>query len=670
MHITAHHGIGRMLTSILLLLAPGVGAADGVDRERKNLAESSLEELMSIEVSSVSRKEQKLSQAAAAIYVITQDDIRRSGATSVPDALRLAPGVDVARIDASKWAITARGFNGRFANKMLVLIDGRSVYTNLYSGVYWDQNDVMIEDIERIEVIRGPGATMWGANAVNGVINIITKTARQTQGTLVSLGTGSDNLASAAVRYGGKIGERIQYRFYSKYELGNDSLTSTGKNAGDRWESTRGGARVDWQPNSRDSLTFHGDAYGGKSGQMYSKDFSLMAGSAPVRDRIDFGGGYGLARWTRRFSHSSDLALQAYYTDENRIEGPGTAHFRTVDFDFQHRLAFGGRHDFTWGLGYRRMGDSIVGRVATFDPPKRTDDLYSSFLQDDISLIEDQLTLSVGSKFQHNAYSGWEYQPSVRLLWALNHRQSLWVAASRAVRTPSRRDTDLRLDLQIPQDGYSVTGELAGSKDFRAEVENAYEAGFRTQVSRRLAFDFAGFYNRYRGLQEWTQSDPLMDFSSGQLRIIVPMSFANSGNANTYGMETAATWTLRQNWKITGAHSWLQYESIRTRNDSFDYGFSRDNAPRHQFHTLSSIDLTPRITFDTTAYYVGELEFLGIPSYLRLDTRLAFKLSKEFELSIGGRNLLDDRHPEFRPEDQVRNTEVRRSAWVRLMWFF
>ena len=641
-------------------------AGDGSGRQ--DLTKSSLEELMNIEVSSVSRKEQRLSQAAAAVFVITQDDIRRAGVTSIPEALRLAPGVDVARIDSSKWAITARGFNGRFANKLLLLIDGRSVYNGLYSGVYWDQNDVFIEDVERIEVVRGPGATMWGANAVNGVINVITKHTRATEGALVSAGAGTEALATSAVRYGGHAGERMHYRLFAKSNWMNDSLTASGRNAGDRWRTTRAGARVDWEATERDEFTFHGDGYQSDASQTFATNFPLIQFGRLVHDRYNDDGGYGLVRWTHHNHDGSGFALQGYAAQEDRNEGGGWGHFRTVDLDFQHRFRFAGRNDLTWGVGYRNLSDSVVGWVAYFDPANRTTGLYSSFFQDDISLIEDKLTLSVGSKFQHNDYTGYEVQPSARLLWSPLARQSFWVAASRAVRTPSRRDTDVHLTFDIPQtDGSTILGEVNGNPNFRSEVEHAYEAGFRTQATPTVSVDIATFGNRYLNLQTWQTLAPQVDFSRGYPQVIVANQFANGTSATTYGAETAITWLARSNWKFNASHSWLK---LVGGEKSLDSGSSLplDNSPQHQAQARSSLDLTSRVSVDTLAFYVGELRTLRIPAYVRLDANLIFKISPQLEFSLGGRNLLDDRHPEFYAEDHVRSTEVRRSAWLRLTW--
>jgi iron complex outermembrane receptor protein len=624
--------IWRLLLVLILTVAPGWASNPG-EREARDLTQISLEELMNIEVTSVSRKEQKLSQTAAAVYVVTQEDIRRSGVTNIPEVLRMVPGLQVARIDSNKWAISSRGFNGRFANKMLVLIDGRSIYTSLYSGVYWDQYDVLLEDVERIEVIRGPGATMWGANAVNGVINIITKSAKDTQGTLITTGTGNEDKASVAVRHGGKHGDKVYYRTYTKYFNRSHLLTESGQAAHDNWDSARSGGRLDWEISDRDFLTIHGDLFKGESRQTIYPNYPVTLWGPPVKDSVGSSGGYALARWERRFSDRSDMALQCYFNDESRNEGFGRGVLRTLDFDFQHRVAASSRHDLMWGLGYRLVASHIGGGKASFVPSSRTDNLYSTFLQDDIFLVGDRLMLTVGSKFQHNAYSGSEIQPGVRLLWTPNSRQGLWGAVSRAVRTPSRFDHDLRLDFQMPPDiAPGVIGRLMGSKDFQSEAVVSYEAGYRHQLTSRFAVDFAGFYSVYDRLLTFEQRSLFFDMTHYTwLRLLQDKEVFNPG--------------------------------APVLNEEGDI-------PRHQLQFRSNLDVTPTVSFDTAVYYVSALPAIDIPSYVRLDTRFGWRFTKQTEMSIGLQNLLDDRHPEFRPEDYSVISEAKRSAYVKLTWRF
>lgn len=434
--------IRSITVSALLLLAPMtiVGQADELQPAQKHpidLTNMSLEDLMNLEVTSVSKKEQKLSQTAAAIYVVTQEDIRRSGATSIPEVLRMVPGLQVARLSGSKWAITSRGFNGRFANKMLVLVDGRSVYTPTFSGVFWDVQDLLLEDVERIEVIRGPGGTLWGANAVNGVINIITKPAKETQGGFLTAGSGSEERGFGGFRYGGKLGRDIAYRLYSKYFNRSNLADMSGRNSPGGWDILRGGFRMDWKGTERDSLTLQGDIY---NGHIRERNSSIVSLVPPFRRTLDsqtgVSGGNVMALWNRTFAGGSAMRLQMYY-DRTRHEDSSaviTSRGEIVDssdLDFQHRFALGKRQDIVWGIGYRFTSDSVQNTFSVaFDPNHRATHLFSTFVQDEIFIVKDRLRLTVGSKFEHNDYTGFEAQPSLRLLWTPNDRHTFWGAIS------------------------------------------------------------------------------------------------------------------------------------------------------------------------------------------------------------------------------------------------
>jgi iron complex outermembrane receptor protein len=442
-------------TSCLLLAALVVPAV--AQTRPSDLAVASLEDLMNIEVTSVSKKEEKLFQTAAAVYVITQDEIRRSGLTSIPELLRLVPGVTVARIDGTKWAISARGFNGRLANKLLVLIDGRSVYSPETSGVYWEVQDLLLEDIERIEVIRGPGGTLWGANAVNGVINIITKRAEDTQGVLVTAGGGSEERGFGSFRYGARMGEHADYRVYGKYFKRIGLVDALGRSANDGQQALRAGGRVDWTLTDRDELTLQGDIYGTRLREtptVVSPDNPF----APFANRPgEFTGGHVLGRWTRAFSKRSDLALQVYYDRFDRDLFDLADHINTFDVDLQHHVALGQQHDVVWGLGYRLVSHEAHGDSATpihFNPARKTAHLFSGFAQDEITLVKDRLRLMVGAKLEHNQFSGFEAQPSIRVSWTPSSKQAVWAAVSRAVRTPVRSEQDIKASIQtVPGPG-------------------------------------------------------------------------------------------------------------------------------------------------------------------------------------------------------------------------
>ena len=434
-----------------------------------DLADASLEDLMNIEVTSVSRKEQKLSNIAAAVYVINQEMIRRSGATNIPDLLRMAPGVDVAQIDANTWAISIRGFNDRYANKVLVLVDGRTVYTPTTSGVYWDQLDVPLEDIERIEVIRGPGGTVWGANAVNGVINIITKSAKDTQGAIVSAGAGSQGAARGLAQYGGEIGEAGTYRVFGDYLNQGNLTASDGRSAAaDGWHMLHGGFRSDWTLSPNDSLTVQGDFLETGEGQTINVVFTnQLALQETFNDAISVGSGNALARWNHKLAGGSDTSLQVYFDRYNRHDEGVHEALNTLDVDFQHHLSLGVRHDIVWGAGYRVTADNHTdGYGKMYIPLSRTNSLYSTFIQDEIALAH-TLWFTLGSKFEHNAYTGFEYEPSAKLLWQPTQRQAVWVSASRAIVQTSREEADLIVDqytFPTPGGGFGVA-QLQGNPD-------------------------------------------------------------------------------------------------------------------------------------------------------------------------------------------------------------
>ncbi len=649
-----------------LLLATAFTA---VGQRPQGLADASLEELLGIRVTSVGRKEQKLTETAAAVYVLTREDLLRSGVTSVPEALRMVPGVQVARIDSNKWAVTARGFNGRFANKMLVLIDGRSIYTNLYSGVYWEQYDVMLEDVERIEVVRGPGATMWGANAVNGVINIITRQTKDTQGGLLVAGTGTEDLASTALRYGGRFGDRIHYRTFGKFFNRNQMLTAGGDGAGDSWNTMRAGGRVDIELSERDSITLTGDMSSGLArGALYSS-FPLPQQGALVSERVNYSGGFGLGRWTRKHSDRSEFSLQVYLNKERRSEHFGDAKFQTIDLDFQHRVNLSRRHDLVWGLGYRMLKDNVHGGTSAvvFEPVSWSGALASSFVQDDVTLVSGRLVATFGSKFLNNYYTGFEIQPTARLMWTPNRNQSLWGAVSRAVRTPARYNRDVRVPFSLGSvNGIPVQGALMGSHDFGSETVRAYEAGYRHQLSRWAALDLALFQSEYGNLAGFALGEPHFSLIPSP-RVDVPVLFANTSQARSRGVELASSWTPAKRWKMQANYAWMLLKYERGGFEPFPGGNTADGStPRHSVQLHSGLDLSKRIRWDVQMFQVGALPSLGVPGYTRVDTRLSLKVGEGFELSGGGRNLLDARHLEFTPEDSVRAAQIRRTLYLQL----
>jgi iron complex outermembrane recepter protein len=641
----------------------------------QNLTEVSLEDLMNVEVTSVSKREQKLSQTAAAIHVITQEDIRRSGLTSIPELLRRVPGLHVGRIDGNKWAISARGFNSRFANKMLVLIDGRSVYTPFFSGVFWDVQDVMLEDVERIEVIRGPGATLWGANAVEGVVNIITKRAEDTQGGLVAGGFGNEEQGLGGIRYGGKIGAKAHYRVYGKHFSRSELVDSLGNPEADSWNMSRGGTRVDWNLSPQDSLTVQGDVYQGRMNETARPYVLFPPYTQEVRSQTPVSGGNVLSRWNHSFSKQSNLTFQMYYDRTNRDDDILIKEQRdTVDFDFQHQVALGPRHDFIWGGGYRVTRDAINnGTMVSMNPSSRRDGLFSSFVQDEIKLIPEELYLTVGSKFERNNYTGFEIQPNARLLWLPRPGHTLWTAISRAVRTPSRGEHDSRVIAGIfPGPGdLPIVATALGNRNFVAETLRAHEVGYRWEAKRRWSLDVATFFNVYDNIRSFEPGAPGLAGSAPLIYLQLPVLFDNKVFGETFGLEATANWQLTSRWRLTAGYTWLNAE-LHRRPGSLDTIASAEegNSPRHQFQVHSYLKLWNRLELDNSFYRVGAINDKTIPGYNRLDARLGWRFTESLDLSLAAHNLLDPRHPEFGRFFWERTTEMKRAAYLKFTWQF
>ncbi|MEW6206988.1 MAG: TonB-dependent receptor [Acidobacteriota bacterium] len=654
------------------IVCVGLMAVSAFAQERKkDLTNLNLEELMNIEVTSVSKKEEKLFQTAAAVFVITQDDIRHSGATSMPELLRIVPGLEVARIDASHWAVSSRGFNGQFANKMLVLIDGRVVYTTLFSGVFWDAQDLMLEDIDRIEVIRGPGATVWGANAVNGVINIITRRAEETQGGLIVAGAGTEERGFASLRYGGKLGQKAHYRVYAKYFDRSDTLDSSSRPAADGWDALRGGFRLDWAAGEKDSLTFQGDIYDNDENRrqkivLLGPPF-LMAPPTGVQSR----GGNALARWNHSFSARSRISLQTYYDRASRMDVLSRETRDTVDIDLQHHI-IAGRHDLVWGAGYRRSISDLFGASgAFFDPRRRSDDLLSAFIQDEITLVKDRFRLTLGSKFEENDYTGFEIQPSLRLLWTPTARHTLWGAVSRAVRTPSRAESEsnTRFSSFPGEGGLTNVVIVRGNPDFKSEEMIAYEVGYRVQPGRRLFFDVAAFYNSYDHLRSVEPEPPLLRLDPP--RIEIPLRLDNKLRGEAHGVEMAANLRATKFWQLSAAYTWfgLNLRADATSRDQLARDQERSD-PRHQFHLMSNFNLPHGIEIDAMIYRVGKLASQSVPAYTRFDARFSWQATENLTFTFAGQDLLDNRHQEFGDTQILVSGRIKRSAYGKISWRF
>ncbi len=658
------------LTAVLLLCTP-LGAAVATAGEVAGaLGDLTIEQLMNVEITSVSKKGEPLLQATSAIYVITGEDIRRSGVTSIPEALRMAPGLQVARIDGNRWAISARGFNAEFANKLLVLIDGRTVYTPPQSGVYWDVQDTLLEDVDRIEVIRGPGAALWGANAVNGVINVITKRAADTQGLLVTAGGGTQEIGFGSARYGGTLGTQGQYRLYAKYFDRGAQAAALGVAAHDGWDVGQGGFRLDWAPATASALTLQGDWYHGGEDETLQPRTQLTAPfqTPPVRVRTPLDGRNLLARWHYVLGERSETTVQAYYDHTNRRAIDFGERIDTVDLDFQHHVGWG-IHDVVWGLGYRWVSDDFVNTfTASFLPEAQTYETWSGFVQDQVPLVADRLRLTLGTKLEHNAFSGFEVQPNAMLLWTPHPRHAAWFSLARAVRTPSRQDRDLRI---VPStfptaDGPPAAVVLEGNRAFKSEKLVAYEMGYRVRPWDVVFADVAGFYQVYDDLSS-TEPRAARFVADPAPHVELPLQFDNKAHGHTYGVETAVNWQAAPWWRLMLASTFLHMHiegdpSSRATNVQAQEG----DSPQHQLHLRSYVNLPYDVELDTALYYVDHLSNQGVPSHVRVDVRLGWHPSQAVELSLALQDLSDEHQLEFGRPDRVKPTEIERSVYGKI----
>jgi iron complex outermembrane receptor protein len=605
---------------------------------KTELTDLSLEELMDVKIYSAAKKEQAMADTAAAAFVISQEDIRRSGATNIPDALRMAPGVQVAQINAHAWAISIRGFNDRFATKLLVMIDGRTVYSPLFSGTYWSAQDVVLEDIDRIEVIRGPGGTVWGANAVNGVINIRTKHSKKTQGGLVSAQVGNYQDGGSA-RYGGDLGKDGSYRVYAKGKHSTNYLDSTGQSAHDQWDTGQGGFRADYNITGKDELSF--------SGNILEMQGDETVGLPTAIDTdMSRRNANALAKLTHK-TEGGEWYLQSFYSNEERRGNFLNQLVETFDMEFQHNLQAGQSNAVTWGMDYRLVADKLNDFNGTFfSPASRTTQLFSAFLQDQFSITDD-LRLTVGSKIEHNDYSGFEYQPNARLLWKLNENHSTWTSVSRAVHTPTRGLQDFKFDLfrvaaRPPFLPNTLEWSIVGDTGVKTEEVTAFEWGYRGQMSQNLSIDVATFYNRYDNL---LSRHPEVVQSPGLTQNL--FIFRNGVKAESYGTELYANWKVTDSWRLQPGYTWLTVNT-HAKND-IDIIQNEGSSPQNQYSIRSQLSLPHNIEFDTSVYYVDNINNtkVKVPNYTRLDLRLGWRPVKALELSVAGQNLLDGHHPEF-----------------------
>jgi iron complex outermembrane recepter protein len=651
----------RLLAAATLIMASCLARVADAQQmpatEVTNLKQLSLEDLMQTEVTSVSRRPETLLDVASAIQVVTDDQIERSGAQTLPEALELAGNLDIAQKDPHDWAISARGFNSNLGDKMLVLIDGRTVYTPLFSGVFWNAQDYLMKDVDRIEVISGPGGTVWGANAVNGVISVTTKSAEETQGAYVETGGGTGMEDFAGLRFGGKLAQNVFYRVYGKYFSVADGQLDDGGVANDSWKQGQGGFRIDDVQSAKNVITFQGD--------FYSSDENIESGG-----NARIAGGNLLGRWTDTLSNGSDVSLQLYY-DRTHLSDPFAAspfdpagllvdNLDTYDLDFQDHMLMGEHNQVVWGLGYRFTHDDVVHEAPNFgfQPPVQDRNLFSVFGQDEVEL-QPSLFLTLGTKVEHNDYTGVEFEPNVRLRWEPAANQTFWGAISRAVRTPSRLDRDLA----EPSPPKTL---IEGGENFVSETLIAYELGYRVEINAKAAASVSAFYNDYDRLR-----------SLGITPVTtLPLVYENNLAGRTYGAEfsgtyEAASWfRLRASYDILEEHIW-----VRPGRVDFEQALDETEDPKFQYSIHSSVDVTSRVKWDTDLRFVDTLRVNNggvagtVPSYTELGTRLAWRVSSELEVSLVGQNLLHAYHAEYGPPGPDRE-EVQRAIFGKLAWEF
>jgi iron complex outermembrane receptor protein len=643
---------------------------------RPDLTSLSLEDLMNIKVTSVSKAEQKISRTASAIFVITATDIARSGATNIPDLLRMVPGVDVAQIDANTWAISARGLNGRFSNKLLVMLDGRSVYTPTFGGVLWETFDLPLEDIERIEVIRGPGGTVWGANAVNGVINIITKKAVETQGVMLVGGVGNLDQGFGTAEYGSGLGKRTNYRGFLKY-LNQDHLPAAGGAAGfDGWHLLRGGFRTDSHLSGKDRLMVEGDLYTGKEN---SPATFLPSVTSPGLQNIDIAvplsGGFLSSTWDHAASSRSQTRLQISF-DHYKRGDILTEERNTVAVEFQHHFEWGESQDVVWGGGYRFTDSSTRGNLtAAFSPPNQSMQLFNAFVQDEVALVANKLYVTLGTKLEHNPYTGFTWMPSARVSWTPGANQMFWAAVSRAERTPAEVDISVRANASgFPGPGGTpILAAFVGNPRFKNEELIAYELGYRVMLSNYLSMDLATYYSNYDHLGTYEPATPFFEAIPSPPHLVLPFVSQNLMRGEAHGLEVAGNWKVTDHWMLSPGYSFEQthMHPYASSQDTSSAPRQEGSSPVHSVQLRSHVNLPHRIGWDVSAYFEGRLKSGAIPSYTRLDSGLTWQWTEGFSMSVMGQNLLKDRHLEFVDSvGFVRSTLIKRSVYAKFTWQF
>jgi iron complex outermembrane receptor protein len=664
------------ITTPTLLLTLVVGVTDARSQTTQpDLARATLEELLNVEITSASRKEQRADQAPAAVYVITQDDIRRSGITVLPEVFRLVPGMQVAQINSSDWAISVRGFNDLWSNKLLVLVDGRSIFTREFSGVLWNAQDLMLEDIDRIEVIRGPGGTVWGANAVNGVINIITKSANDTKGAFVRLGGGSYAGADAAVRYGGSFGNTA-YRVYSQWSDHGQSESAPQVQANDAWNRLTNGFRTDWAQGGQ-AVTLEGNLTTGQTRPLWLTipgPTPSLSTSPIVPGSVT--NGSILGRWTHGVQETGALQVQSFFSYGKRVDGNGVAEReQTADIDVQYHQKLAARHDLVMGGGFRTSEVAVDGAFPyTIDDTFADSHVWNAFLEDDIS-VSRSVQVVLGSKVEHYTYGGWGVQPTARVAWEMvPQKERVWASFSRAIRTPSANDLGIRAVLTAfpGSGGFPVVVALVGNPNYQNEELIDVEGGYRLELAKAASIDVTVFRGHYNGLTTNEPLPPFVETTPGPPHLLIPVQQQNLLAANTSGVEVASHWSPLTSWRFDASYSNLRIDPMpdpASRDPAAP--FSDGNAPASQWQLHSSFWPRPRLEVDGGLFHVGRLRSLGVPAYTRADARAELKISKPLSLVAVGQNLLESTHAEYAGFATGLNpTLIPRSFDIRLLWRF
>ena len=652
-------------------------AAYAINKEN-DISNASLEELtqVQISVSSFARKDEDLWKTPAAVFVITKEDIARSSVSSLPELLRIVPGVQVAQIDASTWAVSIRGFNSVFANKVLVLIDGRSVYSEMYSGTQWDQVDIPLEDIERIEVIRGPGGSLWGTNAVDGTVNIITRSSQATQGVLLRELSSSDLPVSIVARYGGQAGRIGTYRIFSKYADSFGNQDATGKWAGDAWHLLHGGLRSDLKLRDRDALMLEANIYFGTFGEPLNQTLLVPPFVATVSGINSVSGGSLMGRWTHSYVDGQETQVQVYYSMEDRNATERPDNLATIDVDVQHHFHVGSRQDLMGGAGYRYSRFYAQATpFLTITPAHQDYPLYSAFIQDEIALVPRKLSITAGGKTEHNRLTGFDFQPSLRLNWRPSEKDAVWVSASKAVKIPNILNTSMYrpLNASLGTDGVDLA-TLAGNSKYKDEHLLAYESGYRLQM-KRMSIDTTGFVNNYNDVETNENLAPVAHVGYTEY----PAQWANNLFGKSFGAEFAASWNVVPRWKMTASYSWLKLE-MRANSQSNDtstaVGFNTAT-PTNHYGARSSFALRKNLDFNALAQYTGPMPsgFGGdtapaLPSYCRVDGNVQWHVGDYTRFDIGGQNLLSPRVAEFTGGNGAIQTLSPRNIFGRITYAF